>query len=37
MGCLKRLYQLVQRHVKEIAVDHPDYNEKKRYKRSKPG
>jgi hypothetical protein len=33
MGCLKRLYKLVQRHVKEIATDNPYYSEKKHGKR----
>jgi hypothetical protein len=29
MSCLKRLYTLMQRHVREIALDNPDYTKKK--------
>jgi hypothetical protein len=30
MGCLERLYTLIQRHVREIALDNPDYTKRKK-------
>jgi hypothetical protein len=35
MGCIKRFYTLVQRHIIEIAVDRPDYTKKKDKKSKK--
>ncbi len=32
VGCLERLYTLIQRHVKEIALDRPDYTKKEKRK-----
>jgi hypothetical protein len=35
MGCIKRLYILIERHVREVALENPGYPPKKKAQKNK--